>query len=34
MSEIISHSPIDGRELGRVTLASADDYEKSHSPRV
>jgi aldehyde dehydrogenase (NAD+) len=27
MSEIISHSPIDGRELGRVTLASADDYE-------
>jgi aldehyde dehydrogenase (NAD+) len=29
MSEIISHSPIDGRELGRVRLATADDYEKT-----
>jgi len=29
MSEIVSHSPIDGRELGRVTLATADDYEKT-----
>jgi len=29
MTEIASHSPIDGRELGRVTLASAEDYEKT-----
>ncbi|HEV8145019.1 MAG TPA: aldehyde dehydrogenase family protein [Bryobacteraceae bacterium] len=29
MSEIISHSPIDGRELGRVRLDTADDYEKA-----
>jgi aldehyde dehydrogenase (NAD+) len=29
MSEIISHSPIDGRELGRVRLGTADDYEKT-----
>jgi aldehyde dehydrogenase (NAD+) len=29
MSEIISHSPIDGRELGRVPLATAGDYERT-----
>jgi aldehyde dehydrogenase (NAD+) len=29
MSEIVSQSPIDGRELGRVPLATADDYEQT-----